>query len=263
MIVKKKILTDQNYPAYQMKETLKVVYGDALPPIRTNKEAMAFVRPMSDELKQRWNDSNQTDFTIYSDPTYVAEGFISFYEVSVECHRVIGRWAQNGMKGLGDFEPFDPKTKTFFDLYNGIGLGTLHLVALGFDVTIHNDNPDQVAAMQKLFDYYDLEMPKVIGEEWRDQKFDIVSAFEVIEHFKDPIQITRDLAGCVKVGGMLFESTGFAVGTYPGHFTQYNIGERVVTGLQASKAVSKTFKEEGLTKLFSGFSGKPRVWKKG
>lgn len=262
MLTPKKIITHQNYPAYQLKDTLKVIYGDALPPIKTNKEAMAFIRPMSDALRTRWNDSGQTDFTIYQDPMYVAEGFISFYEVSHECHKVIGKWAQDGMAGLGDFEPFDPSTKTFFDLYNGIGLGTMHLVAMGFDVTIHNDNPEQVATMAKLFNHYGLKMPKVIGEEWREKKFDIVSSFEVAEHFKNPVQITRDLARCIKSGGMYFESTGFAVGTYPGHFLEYHIDGKTVDGRRASKAVVKALQEEGLTKLYTGFSCKPRVWRK-
>lgn len=263
MIATKKVITHQNYPAYQMKDTLKVVYGDALPPMKTNKEAMAFVRPMSDTLKDRWNSSGQTDFEIYKDPMYVAEGFISFYEVSHECHKVIGKWAQDGMAGLGDFEPFDPKTKTFFDLYNGIGLGTLHLVAMGFDVTIHNDNPEQVSTMQKLFDHYELPMPRVIGEEWRLETFDCVSAFEVLEHFKNPVQITKDLAKCVKPGGLFFESTGFAVGTYPGHFLEYEMDDgSIVDGRKASKAVNRTLNECGLEKIYTGFSCKPRVWKR-
>lgn len=245
--------TKEGYPNIKLADAIKVIFPH-LVQLKTNKEVMDHIRQFSDELKDRWNSSGQTDYTIYTDPLYLYEAFISYFEVSRECHKVIAKWVQ-------DFD-MDPKKLSFFDLYNGVGLGTLHLVALGFKTTIHNDNPEQSSAMFKLFDHYNLKPPRLIDESWRNEKFDFVSAFEVIEHFKDPIQITKDLAACVKPGGLLVESTGFQVNTYPGHFKEYEVEGEKIDSKTASRFVAKTLKAAGLKKIYVGFNKKPRIWQR-
>lgn len=248
----KKSLAQNSTAHYPLKETIGIIFPE-LAGLPTNKAVMDTIMPYSNVLTERWNSSNQTDFSIYSDPLYLYEAFVSFYQVSILCAGKLRKWVNgNGV---------DPRKYTYFDLYNGIGLGTLHLVQMGYNVSVHNDNPAQIEAMLKLFAHYKLKPPTIVDETWRKNKYDFVSAFEVVEHYKEPIQITKDLLACVNKGGFYVESTGFQVPTYPGHFHTYNVNGETMDGRAASRQVAKTIRDAGFKKIFIGFNKKPRIWR--
>lgn len=218
----------------------------------SGKAILEELRPHSDKLLARWIESDRKDYKIYQDPSYIHEGFLSFYKVSHMCLGEMKKWIiKNNIT---------TKKKKFFDLYNGIGINALTLTQLGFDVYVHNDNPEQVLTMFKLFDAFNLRRPTMVDEDWRKMKFDFVAAFEVIEHYKMPIEITNDLMKCVKPNGYLVENTGFKQADYPGHFETYIIEGQPVSGMKCTSLVSKAIKSSGFIKVLDGFNRKPRIW---
>jgi len=235
---------------YQIKEIAPILFPEMAG--KTNAELLEFCQEHSDRLRARWNDSGQTDFGIYQDPSYIFESMVSFYQVSKLCLAQFKTYLRQ--------QNIDPKGKTYFELYNGIGINALTLTELGFDVVIHNDAAGQVESMLKLFKYYKLKAPKIVDSDWRKKQYDYVAAFEVLEHFKDPIEIARDLLKSVKPGGCLVESTGFKISEYPGHFHTYIINGQEIGGRQAATKVSKLYKQEGFEKIFDGYNRKPRIW---
>ena len=251
MSVDTRILSPKFYPAFELRKIFAAVYPEHKD-LTNTKDIEAFLRKDSDELAAKWNDSDQTDFSVYTDPRYLSEGLLSFLEVSIECHRVIGQWRKYGLLKPGT---------TWFDMYSGVGVGTLHLAALGMDVMVYNNNPDQIGAMKRLFDAYGYEHPTIVGDEWRDMKFDVVSCFEVFEHYKDARQIAAELASCVKPNGFFFESTGYRNPRLVGHFTEYDLDGVKVSGAKALSAVKTVLRNHGLYKVFDGFNMKPRIWK--
>ena len=215
-------------------------------------EILELLRPHSDKLLDKWIESDRKDYEIYKDPSYIHEGFLSYYKVSHMCLGQFKAWINRTNPEL--------KGKTFFDLYNGIGINALQLTQLGLKVVVHNDNPAQVETMFKLFDAFKLKRPTLIGEEWRQKKFDFVAALEVIEHYEAPVNITNDLCRAVKLNGHLVESTGFKEADYPGHFETYIIDGQPVSGMKCTSIVSKAIKKNGFVKVFDGFNRKPRIW---
>jgi hypothetical protein len=240
-----RVVNNFSNPAITVVQALDVLLGlkfsDAT-------EAFEFCRVRSDRLKTRWNASGQTDFGIYSDDDYIFEGLMSYYFVSKECCRGISQWTR--------FFRVDPSNTVFFDLYNGVGMMTVFFSALGFRTVVHNDNPAQQLACELLHDAAGLPHPRFV-DDWRTEKFDWVGHFEVLEHFRDPVPVARDLALCLKSNGFMFESTGFADGSLPGHFTEYEGG---LTGKKTYGNVQAEWKSQGLRRVYSGFSDKPRVW---
>ena len=215
-------------------------------------EIIEQLRPHSDKLLERWIASGRKDYEIYKDPSYIHEGFLSYYKVSHMCLGQFKAWINQEKPNIVG--------KTFFDLYNGIGINALQLTQLGFDVFVHNDNPAQVETMFKLFDAFKLKRPTIIGEEWRQRKFDFVAALEVIEHYEQPVAITNELCNVVADDGYLVESTGFKEADYPGHFETYIIEDKPVSGMKCTSIVSKAIKKNGFIKVFDGFNRKPRIW---
>jgi hypothetical protein len=218
----------------------------------SGKAILELLRPHSDRLLDRWIQSGRTDYEIYKDPSYIQEGFLSFYKVSHMCLGQLKIWFAKTDMELGG--------KTLFTLYPGVGINLLTLTQLGCNIIAHNDNPAQVETMFKLFDAFKLKRPTIIGEEWRKKKFDFVEALEVIEHYDRPIEITTDLMKCVKHEGYLIESTGFKQADYPGHHEIYFIDEQPVSGMKCTSIVSKAIKAGGFIKVLDGFNRKPRVW---
>lgn len=238
-----------------MKITLKDTSSLIFPELsgKSNSELFDYFQIQSDLLKQKWNDSNQTDFSIYKDPEYISEGFISFYKVSTMSIGKLKLWIKQ--------HNINPVEHTLFEIYNGIGITTLHLVNLGFNVEFFNDNEDQLRVMETLFNYYQLPMPKN-NPNWKEKKYDFVVSLEVIEHFKEPLIIAQDLVNCINDGGYYVEATGFGDSSYPGHFKEYIVDNELVDGRKAANKVATLLRQNNLKKILIGFQKKPRIWKK-
>ena len=92
-----------------------------------------------------------------------------------------------------------------------------------------------------------------------DSRFDVVVCLETIEHFKEPMHITEKLMALAK--GYLVETTSFCSPQHYGHFDKYLIDGKEVSGMTASRRVHDLIRTE-FEQVFSGFNGRPRIWKR-
>lgn len=233
------IISKQGYPGLSLSKACNIILGTEF---KTNAEALKYCRHQSNILKSKWFLGNS--LSIYSDTEYICETILSYFLVTREAAKSIGIWT----------EIYKTHNKTFFDYYNGCGLMTVYLSAIGYQTYCFNDNKIQVDVCNLLHDSFKLKRPIFVDEFAR---YDFVGHFEVLEHFKDPLPIVNTIVNCLKPNGYLFESTGFADSTLPGHYETYHPG---VSGRQMSKLVTDVYRQAGLKKIYTGFSTKPRVW---
>lgn len=220
---------------------------------KSPKQLWDYARIVSDRLRDQWLDSNRTDYSIYKDPEYVYEGLICFNRLSAD--------AVTRMERL--YRAFNIQKSTLLDIYNGIGLSSVYAAQCGFEVTAVNDNPAQVAFMQKsAMRHLGKEIPVI--ESWKDipkKSFFAVMSLEVLEHFTEPLVHLQETTDLISDGGMLVESTGFADCKLPGHFEYYTVNGEKVLHRQVSKFIAGQLNGEYL-KVLKGVQCKPRIWGK-
>lgn len=110
----------------------------------------------------------------------------------------------------GDPASFTPLAgKTALDVGCGAGLACEPLTRLGAAVTGLDAAPENIAAARAhaaqgglTIDYHAGELSDLAG-----RRFDLVTAFEVIEHVADPAGFVRGLANALAPGGLLLVST--------------------------------------------------------
>ena len=117
--------------------------------------------------------------------------------------QVDAHWSSDPAK----FTPLSGKTA--LDVGCGAGLLCEPLARLGAEVTGIDAAPENIAAAQLHsvsgdlpIDYHVGDLSAVTG-----QRFDLVTAFEVIEHVTDPAAFVHGLAGALKADGLLLLST--------------------------------------------------------
>lgn len=204
------------------------------------------LKAFSAELGKRWNDNQ--DFCTYYSEDYLIE-CVWTYVVS----------SQDAIHNMLKYFFTMPETLEYsiFDVYNGIGLTTKDISAnwLG-PVSYFNDVPLQLAAVDRLY-YGNYNISKNIV--LPTATFDIVACLETIEHFKSPMRFTRYLMNAANK--YLVETTSFNSPQHYGHFEKYLIGNNKVSGMAASRRVHDLIRTE-FTQVFSGFNGRPRIWKR-
>lgn len=217
---------------------------------KTNKEVETYFWNKIQDLNQVWLDSNRTDFSVYTHPDYMYEVILCFYPSTKMCICNYINWSKG--------KDINPETDTVFELYPGVGLTMLFLALEGYkNLEYYNDNQDQIDLTNKLFDLYGFPRP-VNNPNWREKKYDIMMGFEVIEHFKEPMDIMKDmLSSCKKY---YIEATGFKVNHYTGHFDEYIIDGNKVSNMQVPPYMRKLLKEENFQRVFMGYNAKPRIW---
>lgn len=205
------------------------------------------------KLLKQWLDSGRTDFSVYDTEDYTWDCVLSYFCVSNRC-------LTNGERF---FRYFDiPKGKAL-DVFNGIGLSTIHANLAGFKC-------DAVSANAMQQDFAQHSAKRILGKQLRifsslqdirSASYDVVMSFEVLEHFKDPTEHVAELLRILKPGGYLIESTGFQHADHIGHFDTYTINGKQFSNREAATQTRKAL-EQHCTKLMVGYDKKPRIWVK-
>lgn len=213
-----------------------------------------------EELLRRWNESGQTDFSVYRDPGYIDECWSSWEKSQVGTRRIWQYFKHALPSSYGLIRPYtgpDHRTLTVLDVYSGNGMPAITLKEHGFNVQTFNDCDDQIAFMNNETDKRGLDRIQnhtVLP----DDRYDIIISFECLEHFKEPLVHVQDLLRRVKPGGFICESTGFGKDCI-GHFNEYIVRGERMSARRTSLQVGKMFKEHA-EKVFVGFSKMPRIW---
>jgi 2-polyprenyl-6-hydroxyphenyl methylase/3-demethylubiquinone-9 3-methyltransferase len=116
--------------------------------------------------------------------------------------QVDAHWGGDG----GAFRPLAGKRA--IDVGCGAGLLAEPLARLGASVTGIDAAPENVAVARAHAERQNLAIDyRAVGVETLDQRFDLVTCMEVIEHVVDPAAFVRGLAHVLAPGGLLILST--------------------------------------------------------
>lgn len=109
----------------------------------------------------------------------------------------------------GDGASFTPLAgRTALDVGCGAGLLCEPLARLGAAVTGIDAAPESIAVAERHAAQSGLAIDyRAGGIESTDQRYDLVTSLEVIEHVTDPAEFVRGLAGALAEGGLLILST--------------------------------------------------------
>ena len=210
------------------------------------------LKQFSADLGKIWNDSGFTDFSWYQHKDYLIECIWTYV---VSSGAATGNMAKY-FKEAGINVP----SMNCLDYYNGIGLTTLDLIDMGFNkVTAFNDMPEQIIAYAKLLDHKGIYAPILTKAFPKELTYDVVVCLETIEHFREPMGLTRELMRMAEQ--YLVETTSFCSPQHYGHFDKYLIDGKEVSGMTASRRVHDLIRTE-FDQVFSGFNGRPRIWKR-
>lgn len=212
----------------------------------------------SKKLAKRWQDSNRTDFSFYSDKDYLYEGILCYHINSINSVKTSINYFS---KILG----MNLSEKTALDVYNGPGLTTARLQYSGLQMSYFNDVDDQIKSTNAISIANDLGTPtnyKTISA-IEGNMFDIVYCLEVLEHIRDPLILVRDIIKFIKQDGFYVETTSFSSPNYPGHFeTYFDLDKNELKGRGIKAAYYKLLKSEGFEKVYTGFNARPNIWMK-
>jgi hypothetical protein len=211
------------------------------------------LKAFSAKLGDRWNENiEKPDYYIYQHEDYLIE-CIWTYVVSS------GGAIENMFKYFREINNPTVMKETIIDVHNGVGLTTLDLSKNWIGpVCYYNTCPLQVKAMENLHNLSCINHPARIDHLETD-KFGVVLCLETIEHIKSPMMFTRTLMNMSTQ--YLVETTSFCSPQHCGHFKEYEIDRITVSGRTASRKVHDLIRTE-FTQVFSGFNGRPRIWKR-
>ena len=214
------------------------------------------LKTFSADLGKIWNDSGFTDFGWYQHKDYLIECIWTYVVSSGAATGNMAKYFKEAGINLSRM--------SCIDVYNGIGLTTLDLQNMGFDYVMYfNDVDYQVLATNLLL----RGKGKHLRTGWikdksileNGKKFHVVVCLETIEHFQEPIPFTRMLMDMSY--DYLVETTSFCSPQHYGHFNKYLIDGKEVSGMTASRRVHDLIRTE-FEQVFSGFNGRPRIWKR-
>lgn len=217
------------------------------------------LKQFSADLGKTWNYSGFTDFSVYNHKDYLIECIWTYVVSSGAATGNMAKYFKEAGIDVSDME--------CLDYYNGIGLTTLDLVNMGFKrVTYFNDCHWQMLASDNLLQNTNARYVRVINDNIESLKFfpmksryDCVVCLETIEHYKEPMHITEKLMALTQ--NYLVETTSFCSPQHYGHFDKYLIDGKEVSGMTASRRVHDLIRTE-FEQVFSGFNGRPRIWKR-
>lgn len=214
-------------------------------------------KDMSIQLGKKWQDSDYEDLSYYHKDIYLFECCWSYL---VSSQRAI----QNLIKYFKDNIEFS-KHFNVIDVYAGVGLTTRDLLTYFGYVDNINICDNQIKATYRFlevnnslmsFNFNDISDVKRLGN-----KYDIVVCLDSIEHFKNPMPLTKDLVNMVNDDGFLVETTAFCSPHWYGHYPEYLINNEIVSGRKASRAVHGYIRDY-FDQVYSGWNGIPRIWHK-
>jgi hypothetical protein len=246
-----------------IKDTIKTIldnsnWVDTL----TNLQCFEELRRLEEILQRQWVNSNCTDFSIYSSQDYYSNLILCniFYSSGIvdKCLEYFKAKYNTEFKKM-----------TWYEDYPGFGLTTAKLIGNGItNISVFNDNKDQIYMMQKLLAKLQMKMPTVVDTR-ESTKYDIVCSFEVAEHFKTPTEYLDKLINSIKPNGFLCYSATYQLHNvkrgfyYTGHYAEYNTPDGVKSDRKDIDLIlDKYFIERGLEICHMSEDRRPVIYKK-
>lgn len=248
-VVERGLSKAQVYAAHEL------VFGEHIPDLTWTYYQSAMLEPQTDSLLEDWKASlPDGDMSLYDDPRYLRELFVSYLFASRESIRVTCRWWEVTNEPWRDF--------TVFEDFNGVGLTTLDLMSRGLkSITVRGANDTQWDACNSILgrEGYLANRVKEIPV---GHKFDAVFSLEIIEHFRDFDEYMHSITDLVKPGGYLILAKCFSKSAmYTGHFNDYRDGDRVLTISQSIKKLNHHLSHSGFELLHRGYNSKPLIYR--
>jgi len=203
-------------------------------------------------LDLQWYSSNQTDFSIYGNN---------------ETLPWLARHQQRALayiKNLSKFLEANPQysKNTIYEEGAGLGFISLYLAQKFPDSKIIASNFAGVQFDFCRFLHSQYPLPNLhFVEEGQRTKADILIAFEVFEHLKNPLEFFYLLEKNIDPN-IIVDSSSFSVPS-PGHFSEYQFGDKIVTGYPhktAARLFYKDIKQRFNSAPVKFWNNRPRVW---
>lgn len=219
---------------------------------------------LTEEIKQFFK--NYTDTDLYKEaldswyitentdkPAYFLYDEWLFLLCAFTCFRDYSRKYILGLDKCADIHNIFSECETLLDMGNGLGLSTLAFKELW----PHLDCKGTNMVPSKQYDHnrhLGIEIVEPIGN------FDIIIAFEYMEHIKEPIKELNkilDLNPKVLILANSFNTRAI------GHFTNYLIDDEIIPQDKISRIFNKYLRSKGWHQLKLGlWNNKPAVWQK-
>lgn len=217
--------------------------------------------PFTSRLHLKWYESLRQDgvpdYSVYSDPEYLAEAYACWSVYSRNYLREIQK--PQSMSPSGVLAAIRGHGAVV-DVGNGIGFSTAGLKQLMPEATVYGTNfrdslQWKVAEiMQSAFGF---EMTDDISE--IEQPVGLVFASEYFEHFPEPVKHLEELAGQLNPRAFLIANAFSADAT--GHFDEYRHGARSLGKKSAGKAFNTRLRDLGYSKVETRlWNNRPSLW---
>ncbi len=122
-------------------------------------------------------------------------------------------WFHGWFKALNRFYDFEHgNSKKVLEIGCAIGAASSILQERGFDVTATDISPYAVKKAQSLLPGLRIEKLDILSNRLPRKKYDLIIAFEVIEHLTDPERALRNMRALLAKGGSLIVSTPYPYG---------------------------------------------------
>lgn len=213
-------------------------------PIKTKADVQRIGIERKAPLLTLWQQTE--DFSVYEHDDYLWD--------ALQCYEKVTTPAVQGIvKFLGE------KRGTFVDVWSGSGLASIQAAQAGFEVFTINGSLKQLH-LSKFLERKMLGYELPVLELNTKMKFDVVGSFEALEHYKEPLTHLNELLRLRKDDGILAIGTGFNDENNVGHFKTHIVNGKEVQNRQVPRLLDAYLKDQGLTKLYSHFNGRPRIW---
>lgn len=214
------------------------------------KEMRANTKILTDKWIESLNQ-NKPAWELYHSKEYVKDTILCYITLSKAC-------ITNTFKFF-EVNNIPVQNLSWFDDYNGLGFTTADILARGIkDVSFYNDVKEQQLVLEKLAKEFGYDMPKNDLE--RSGKYDVVCSFEVIEHYKNPDEYIDKICSMVNEDGFL--AVSWTTVMFLGHFYEYNINGKNVSGQNFGREISKRIQNNGFVKIGKAINQKPYIFKK-
>lgn len=204
----------------------KVVLGEVLP----NKDLAKKIAEIEERMHKQWYDSNETDFSFYSEQDYLTLLF--------------GSWDVRSAQDTDFLIKNDlfKNPKTIFDFHGGLGFTAMRLAMQFPDATVYSHSvvEEHRKSCEKISK--ELGLTNVIATD-KLQKADLLIAQETMEHIKDPFAEMNMLLDTVKPEQYL-DGTSFTIDS-PGHFTTYLNGTASIPKNSAKRHLFNVLRSRG------------------